>query len=238
MDSRSSKSTASKRDVVTQADSVTSLPDSSVPASKPGGHGYHLIKRAFDILLSGVVCAVGIVPSVVLCAAICVDSPGNPVFRQERVGLRGKKIYIFKFRTMVSDAHEHPEKYMTPEQLEVWRREQKLEDDPRITRIGKLLRRTSLDEMPQFLNVLKGDLSVIGPRPVTESETYEFGDARDEFLSCKPGITGWWQVTERNNATWENGNRQRLELFYVQHASLSLDIRIFIKTFMAMRRGQ
>lgn len=139
---------------------------------------------------------------------------------------------------MVYDAHEHPEKYMTLKQLDVWRREQKLDNDPRITRVGKFLRRTSLDEIPQFLNVLKGDLSVIGPRPVTESETYEFGNARDEFLSCKPGITGWWQVTARNDATWKTGKRQLIELFYVRHASVPLDVRIFIRTFRAMRRGQ
>lgn len=135
---------------------------------------------------------------------------------------------------MVPDAHSNPERYMTPEQLETWRREQKLDDDPRITRVGRLLRRTSLDELPQFINVLTGDLSVIGPRPVTFEETYEFGDARDEFLSCKPGITGWWQVIERNEATWENGERQLLELFYVRHASLALDLRIFVRTFKAM----
>ena len=139
---------------------------------------------------------------------------------------------------MVADAHEHPERYMSPDQLETWCREQKLDDDPRITRIGRVLRRTSLDELPQFLNVLKGDLSVIGPRPVTEAETYEFGSARDEFLSVKPGITGWWQVTARNDATWETGERQMLELFYVRHASLALDFRIFVRTFKAMGRGQ
>ena len=139
---------------------------------------------------------------------------------------------------MVADANEHPERYMTPEQFEIWKREQKLDNDPRITRVGRFLRNSSLDEIPQFLNVLLGDLSVIGPRPVTESETYEFGENRDEFLSVKPGITGWWQVTERNDATWQNGRRQELELYYVRHASLSLDLQVFAKTFKALGRGQ
>lgn len=238
MDSRSLENAASEQGVRKSSAFVAPRPDPSAPAPKHGGRGYLFIKRAFDIVFSGVACVVGIIPSVALCAAISADSPGSPVFKQERVGLHGKKIYIFKFRTMVSDAHEHPEKYMTSEQLEVWRREQKLDDDPRITRIGKFLRRTSLDEIPQFLNVLKGDLSVIGPRPVTEAETHEFGDAREEFLSCKPGITGWWQVTEHNNATWENGDRQLLELYYVRHASLSLDAQVFIRTFRAMGEGR
>ena len=182
--------------------------------------------------------AVGLVPGLLLCVAIRLDSPGCPVFSQERVGLGGRSIRVLKFRTMVADAHEHPERYMTPEQLETWRREQKLDRDPRVTRVGQVLRRTSLDELPQFLNVLKGDLSVIGPRPVTEAETREFGPARAEFLSVKPGITGWWQVTARNGATWETGERQMLELFYVRHASLALDLRIFVRTFKAMGRGQ
>lgn len=213
-------------------------PDDTVAAPRPGGAGYRFVKRAFDICFSAGVCAVLAIPVVAVCAAICIDSPGKPFFRQERIGRGGKRIYIWKLRSMVPDAHSNPERYMTPEQLETWRREQKLDDDPRITRVGRFLRRTSLDELPQFINVLTGDLSVIGPRPVTLEETYEFGNGRDEFLSCKPGITGWWQVTERNAATWENGDRQMLELFYVRHASLALDLRIFVKTFRAMRRGQ
>ncbi len=136
------------------------------------------------------------------------------------------------------DAHSSPRKYLSDSQLAQWEREQKVDDDPRVTRVGRVLRKTSLDELPQFINVLTGELSVIGPRPVTMEETYEFGNARDEFLSCKPGITGWWQVTERNAATWANGDRQMLELFYVRHASLALDLRIFVRTFKAMGRGQ
>lgn len=213
-------------------------PDDTVPAPKPGGAGYRFAKRLFDIVFSAVVCAILALPVLVLCLLVMIDSPGAPFFRQERIGLNGKKIRIWKIRTMVADAHTNPGRYMTPQQLEQWEREQKLDDDPRITRIGRLLRNTSLDELPQFLNVLTGDLSVIGPRPVTIEETYEFGNARDEFLSVKPGITGWWQVTERNKATWKNGDRQMLELFYVRHASFALDLRIFVRTFKAMGSGQ
>lgn len=216
MDSKSLESAASEKDV-------------AAVGPRPGGVGYRFIKRTFDVVFSGAVCLVGLIPSAIVCAAIAADSPGSPIFRQERVGQGGKIIGIYKFRTMVADAHEHPERYMTPEQLAQWEREQKVDDDPRITRIGRVLRNTSLDEIPQFLNVLLGDLSVIGPRPVTQAETLEFGDARDEFLSVKPGITGWWQVTERNDATWENGRRQELELYYVRHASLALDLRVFAK---------
>ena len=212
--------------------------DDTVAAPAPGGRLYHTVKRAFDLLFSLVVLIIGFIPGLILCAIICIDSPGRPFFRQERVGLRGRTIRIFKFRTMVSDAHAHPERYMTPEQLAVWQREQKIDHDPRITRVGRFLRAHSIDEFPQFINVLTGDLSVIGPRPVTEEETLEFGNGREEFLSVKPGITGWWQVTARNDATWEDGERQMLELFYVRHASLALDARVFVRTFKVMAEGQ
>lgn len=212
--------------------------DPNAAARRKGGPGYFAFKRAFDIVFSAVVCAVLAVPVVAACVAIEIDSPGKPFFRQKRVGKGGKPIYIFKLRTMVSDAHEHPEKYMTPEQLAQWRREQKVDNDPRITHVGRFLRHTSLDELPQFINVLTGDLSVIGPRPVTLEETFEYGDARDEVLACKPGITGWWAATDRNDSTWGSGQRQARELFYVRHQSFGLDARVFVKTFKAMRKGK
>lgn len=199
-----------------------------------GGLGYRFVKRAFDIAFSALVIAVLVIPVAILCLVIVLDSPGAPFFRQERIGKGGRPIHIWKLRTMVADAHENPGRYMTGEQLETWMREQKLDDDPRVTRVGRLLRRTSLDELPQFVNVLVGDLSVIGPRPVTLEETYEFGDERGELLSVRPGITGWWQATERNAATWANGRRQELELYYVRHASLALDARVFALTLRAM----
>ena len=211
--------------------------DDTVPAPAPGGKGYRVIKRAFDIVFSLVMTVVGIIPVAIICLVIRLESPGSPLFAQERVGLNGKIIHILKLRTMVKGAHEHPELYLNHEQLDQWEREQKVDGDPRITRVGSFLRRTSLDEVPQFLNVLKGDLSVIGPRPVTMHETYEYGGARNLILSVKPGITGWWQVTERNNATWESGQRQALEVFYARHASLAMDARIFVRTFKAMGKG-
>lgn len=188
-------------------------PDLSAAAPRKGGAGYFAAKRLFDVLFSAGVCIVLAVPVALVCVAIELDSPGKPFFRQERIGKGGKRIYIFKLRTMVSDAHEHPEKYMTAEQLAQWQREQKVDEDPRITRVGRFLRRTSLDELPQFINVLTGDMSVIGPRPVTLEETYEYGDARDEVLACKPGITGWWAATDRNDSTWGSGQRQARELW-------------------------
>ena len=199
---------------------------------------YRACKRVFDIAFSTCVLVVAAVPGVVLAAVICVESPGGPMFRQSRVGKGGKEIRIWKPRSMYSDAHEHPERYLDEVQMAQWNREQKVDDDPRVTHIGRLIRKTSLDEVPQFINVLVGDMSVIGPRPVTLEETYEFGDARDEALSVRPGITGWWAATDRNDSTWGSGQRQARELFYVRNQSFSLDARVFVKTFQAMRRGK
>ena len=196
--------------------------------------GYRFVKRTFDIVFSGAVCLVALVPGLVLGAAISLGSPGSPLFRQTRVGRGGREIRIFKFRSMYADAHEHPERYLDEGQLAQGRREQKVDGDPRVTGIGKFIRRTSFDEVPQFLNVLMGDMSVVGPRPVTEAETREFGDERDLVLSVRPGITGLWQVMERNDATWENGRRQELELAYVRRCGIRMDVRIIFRTFGTM----
>ena len=148
-------------------------PDLSAAAPRKGGVGYLVAKRFFDIFFSAGVCIALAVPVALACVAIEIDSPGKPFFRQERIGKGGKRIYIFKLRTMVSDAHEHPEKYMTAEQLAQWQREQKVDEDPRITRVGCFLRRTSLDELPQFINVLTGDipLRILKMRPEFSEES-------------------------------------------------------------------
>lgn len=195
---------------------------------------YKILKRAFDMSFSIAIIMAGTAPVAAICIAILIESGGgSPFFTQERIGKGGKPIRIYKLRTMVKDSND-VEKYFTPEQLETWKREYKVDNDPRITRTGDFLRRTSLDELPQFINVLKGDLSVIGPRPVVEAELAHYGDDANEFLSCRPGITGWWQATERNEATYENGRRQELELFYVRNASLKLDAAVFFKTIGAI----
>ena len=195
---------------------------------------YKVCKRTFDIVFSLCVLVVLCIPGALLVAAISIESPGGPMFRQKRVGKGGKEIDIWKFRSMYADAHEHPERYLNEAQMAQWNREQKVDNDPRVTKIGSFIRRTSLDETPQFINVLKGDISVIGPRPVTLAETYEFGEARSNVLSVRPGITGWWQVKARNKATWENGQRQALELEYVNGCGFAMDAAVFVGTFGVM----
>lgn len=195
--------------------------------------GYRFFKRAFDIVFSCVICAVGLIPGALLAAAIAVDTKGSPIYSQERVKRGGKSFRIYKFRSMVADADD-VEKYLDAEQLRQWEAERKVDDDPRITRLGSFIRKTSIDEVPQFFNVLIGDISIIGPRPVTYRELEWFGDDAAELLSVPAGITGLWQASERNGATFESGRRQAIELDYVRHAGVKMDLGCFFGTFNAM----
>lgn len=197
---------------------------------------YRFIKRAADIVVAGIVVVVGFVPCLVLAAIIALQSKGRPLYTQRRVGLNGRHFNLVKFRSMVRDA-DNVEKYFTPEQLAVWEKEHKVDDDPRITSIGRFLRKTSIDELPQFLNVLAGQMSIVGPRPIVDEELAEYGDEAAKFCSRLPGITGWWQVEARNDADYATGTRQSLELYYIDHASPLLDARIFLRTFGALGRG-
>ena len=203
------------------------------PAQAEGRWGYRFVKRAFDIVFSLCVVVAGLVPVALLCLVIRLESPGSPIYRQLRVGYRGRPLRIFKLRTMVADSDD-VEKHLSSEQLAQWILERKVDDDPRITRIGAFLRRASLDELPQFLNVLAGQMSIVGPRPIVEDELSAYGGNVDEFLSVKPGITGWWQVKARNEATYGDGSRQKLELYYVRNASFSLDVTVFLETVGVM----
>lgn len=206
------------------------------PDIPPFSKSYRFVKRAFDIAFSSVVIVVGFIPGLVLSGFVAKDTGGSPIYAQERIGKDGKPFRILKFRTMVADADD-VEKHLSPEQIEEWKRERKVEDDPRITRLGGFLRRTSLDEIPQFLNVVAGQMSVVGPRPITSDELVHFGDDAARLLSRRPGITGWWQTQSRNDASFETGERQALELYYIDHASLGLDARIAVDTVKAMVAG-
>ena len=139
-----------------------------VPAPAEGRLGYRFVKRVFDIAFSLCATIVGLVPIALLCVAIGLESPGSPIYLQKRVGYQGRPLRIFKLRTMVADSDD-VEKHLDPKQLERWRRERKVDDDPRVTKVGRFLRRTSLDELPQYLNVLAGQMSVVGPRPIVEA---------------------------------------------------------------------
>lgn len=199
---------------------------------------YHTCKRLIDILLSAILIVL-LVP-VFIIIGICVrcGSPGPVFYVHKRVGLNGKSIFIYKFRTMVPGA-DNLELYLNDEDLEKFTVEYKLEDDPRITGVGRFLRHTSLDELPQLLNILIGNMSFIGPRPVVQDELKHYTeDGQKLLLSVKPGLSGYWQVKGRGTASYESGDRQRLELYYARNASLMLDFKLFLMTFGTVLRGR
>lgn len=196
---------------------------------------YRAFKRGFDFIFALIVVAICLIPGAVLSIAIAIDTKGSPIYSQERIGKRGKPFRIYKFRSMVKDS-DNVEKYFTPEQLETWKRERKVEGDPRVTKLGRALRASSLDEVPQFINVLLGQISLIGPRVITRDEVMQhFTDIEKvDLFSVTPGVTGAWQCGPRNEATFENGLRQAIELGYARDASISGDVRIFFKTISVM----
>lgn len=193
---------------------------------------YLIFKRISDIFLSIVGIIITSPVFVIISVISLIEDPKAPIFfKQKRIGKGGALFHIYKFRSMVTDAEERLksnkelyEKYI--------RNNYKLEphEDPRITTLGRFLRKTSLDELPQLLNVLKGDMSLIGPRPVVEEELKEYGYRTSDFTSVKPGLTGYWQVSGRSDVGYPE--RVDIELYYVYNQSLSLDVKIFIKTIL------
>lgn len=185
-------------------------------------------KRALDLAVALAVAPV-VVPLGLTCALLVkLTSPGPALFRQERVGLGGQTFSMYKFRTMREDAEERL--HSDPE---LWQRyvenDYKLPaDDSRITRVGRFLRRSSLDELPQIVNVLTGAMSLVGPRPVVPGEVDKYGDQRETYLSARPGITGAWQVNGRSDVDYPD--RVELDAAYVREWSLWLDVKILVKT--------
>ena len=227
---------------MTECESVTieesgELQGSQVRETARLSFPYSFVKRLSDVLFSLLVLVIFLPIWLIIAICVAIDTKASPVYVQERVGKGGKPFNILKFRTMVKDS-DNVEKYLSGEVLETWRRERKVDDDPRITRTGHFLRRTSLDEIPNFLNVLAGSMSVVGPRPITKDELSAYNGNKDKLLSVRPGITGWWQVEARNDADFASGSRQEMELHYVDNAGFKMDLRIFLKTFKAMGQGK
>lgn len=196
---------------------------------------YELTKRLFDLVFSLLAAVVLSPVLLVISLAILVEDGGPVLYRAHRVGRYGTPIQVYKFRSMRKNA-DRLEDSLSPEELEEYRKNFKLRQDPRITRVGAFLRKTSLDELPQLFNIIVGTLSLVGPRPVLQEETELYGDKRDLLLSVKPGLTGLWQSRGRSNVTYEDGRRQALELQYVETRSFLLDLKILVWTVGAVIR--
>ena len=197
--------------------------------------GYRAVKRAFDLVFSGCVLAVIALPSLVLAAAIRLESEGNPFYSQIRVGQTHRDgslstFRMWKFRSMYKDADERLAELKG--QNEIAGAMFKMKDDPRVTKIGKFIRKHSIDEFPQFLNVLKGDMSVVGPRPPLPEEVAQYNQTYATRMLVKPGITGPWQVSGRSNLSKEES--ESLDVSYVQSWSVLGDIVLLFRTVGAV----
>lgn len=196
---------------------------------------YSFSKRLFDIIvgLVGTICLLPIM-LVVKVANLFSGDRESIIFKQKRIGKNGKEINIYKIRSMVPHAEDVLEELMKndPKIREEYLTNKKLKNDPRITKVGKFIRKTSLDEFAQFVNILKGDMTVVGPRPYLFREIEDMGEYYTDIICCKPGLTGLWQVEGRSNVGFVN--RCKLDRFYKEHRSMMLDMKIFIKTFISV----
>lgn len=190
---------------------------------------YRRAKRFLDIITSFLLLIIMFVPMSIVALAIVIDSPGaSPIYIQERVGLNGKTFRLYKFRSMVADAEKQLDDLLT--QNEMQGPAFKMKNDPRVTRFGKLIRRACIDELPQLVNILRGEMSFVGPRPPLPREVDQYTDYQKQRLSVIPGLTCYWQITsKRNSCSFDEW--LELDLKYIEERSLKTDIMIFLKTF-------
>ncbi len=189
------------------------------------------IKRFFDVILSSIVLIV-CSPIYVVLIFCLYWFEGRPVwFKQIRLGLKGRKFQMYKFRTMKTNAEQLIEEF-TEDEKRQYEENLKIKNDKRVTAIGRILRRTSLDELPQFWNILKGDMSLIGPRPIVEIELDRYAENKEKFLGVKPGLIGYWQAYSNTDTTYEQ--RMNMELYYVEHESFWFDVKIFLRSIVTV----
>ena len=198
------------------------------------GFWYEPAKRLLDLLISSVLLAVAACFLIPVSIAILIDSPGPVFYRRRVVGRDGRAFHALKLRTMIEDGDakvEHDSGL-----AEEYENNHKLRRDPRVTRLGRMLRRMSIDELPQLVNVFRGEMSLVGPRMISFPELKKFGRWQDKILQVKPGITGLWQVNGRSDLNYED--RVRLNVYYVDHRSLLLDLKILAKTVPVVLTGR
>jgi lipopolysaccharide/colanic/teichoic acid biosynthesis glycosyltransferase len=187
-------------------------------------------QRAFDIAFILLAAPYILLFFIVIAFLIKLDSKGGALYRQTRIGKNGRKFQALKFRTMVQNADQILQRYLdeSPELRAEWLATHKLKRDPRVTRVGAILRKLSLDEMPQVWNIIMGEMSLIGPRPIVDAEIEKYGKCFDLYIQARPGLTGLWQVSGRSDTSYER--RVELDEYYLLHRSFKLDMEILMKT--------
>lgn len=196
---------------------------------------YDFFKRAFDIVSSFLAFVVLLPFFAIITALVFFEDFHNPFYLQERIKKDHKRFKIIKFRSMKPNADKLIDELSDDLKWE-YQHNFKIDKDPRITKIGKFIRKTSIDELPQLINILKGDISLIGPRPILEEEIKMYGEYGELLLKVKPGLTGYWQAFSREQISYDNWERQRIELYYITNRSVKLDIKIFFKTIGTVLR--
>ncbi|MHB9292311.1 putative UDP-glucose:undecaprenyl-phosphate glucose-1-phosphate transferase [Hollandina sp. SP2] len=196
------------------------------------------IKRFMDISLVIIGCPLLLPLFLVIAVLVKISSPGPVLYRHTRLGLQGAPFNAYKFRSMVMDADQRLQALLAsdPKKREEWEASHKLKNDPRVTGIGKFLRRTSLDEFPQLINILRGEMSLVGPRPIVQDEVHKYGEDFSRIFSVKPGLSGLWQVSGRSDTDY--GERVAFDTYYLQSWSVWLDIWVLYKTLGAVIRGK
>jgi lipopolysaccharide/colanic/teichoic acid biosynthesis glycosyltransferase len=219
---------------------VTKFESDFIPKVKHKSWLYFCGKRAFDIFFSFIALIFFFPLLIVLSIVVKCTSRGSFIFGDKRVGKNNKDIKVFKFRTMYMDAEKRLKDFLTEEQYQKWLVERKIDKDPRITRVGRFLRKTSLDELPQLINIFIGNMSFIGPRPITRKELSEHYNKEQQkiLLSATPGLTGYWQVFGRSNIEYFNGNRQIYELTYFTYRGFFYDIGLIFMTIPAVFKSK
>ena len=192
---------------------------------------YSITKKIMDLVLSFIGLILLIPVFLILAILVKLDSKGPVFYAHTRKGKNRSDIKIYKFRTMYSNSDEIFESF-SDEQKEEYYKNFKLDNDPRVTKIGDFLRRTSLDEIPQLINVLKGDLSLVGPRPIVEKEICKYGQYADKLFSVIPGVTGYWQAHGRSDTSYDE--RIEMDMYYIDNKSILLDIKIMFKTVISV----
>lgn len=213
--------------------------DDAFDFSKIKSVGYYFIKRLFDIVCALIGCLFLLPISLVVKISYMLSGDFNSIFyTQKRIGQNGKEFNFYKFRSMVPNADDILIKILSENKdlAREYKINKKLKHDPRITKMGRILRKTSLDELPQLINVLKGEMAMIGNRPYLPREKEDMGNHFDMIVKTRPGITGYWQVSGRSDTTFEK--RLKLEEFYSYNASLKMDVKIFFKTFETVLFGK
>ncbi len=196
---------------------------------------YSVTKKSMDLILSFIGLILLIPVFLILAILVKLDSKGPVFYAHTRKGKNRSDIKIYKFRTMYSNSDEIFESF-SDEQKEEYYKNFKLDNDPRVTKVGDFLRRTSLDEIPQLINVLKGDLSLVGPRPIVEKEICKYGQYADKLFSVIPGITGYWQSHGRSDTSYEE--RIEMDMYYIDHMCFTLDAKILFQTIFSVLKGE